>query len=351
MRKEKNSRRGADQPRTQAQPPANEDNGGGKEMPGVEPIVAETISARSALVAIANVAIAAERVRIGLQVRTSHLALRGVTCKDTIELLELAREFETKVDARLAARVRTHPASPWFTRVKGTGGEAIGKVVGHIEGFGKFYDISDPWIPSYVNRPTVKIRVPVNGNPEETIEKEMVWVEGIERLTTPSKLRKYAGLAPGQRPVAGERIGYNADLRVMLWRLGGGLIKADGKYHRFYTDYRERKLRQFEQTGIKVLPTPKGRFCPTCEQDFVVKAAFLCPQCGGHLGLKTEPPGVVWQGHLHAMCQRRMTSLFLDHLWVVWRRALGLPLRDPYPIEYLGHGQIITPEMMVDRVQ
>lgn len=342
--KRKVSRRGADQP----QPQSNGDNSG-KEMPEVEPIVAETISARSALVAISDVAIAAEKVRIGLQVRKSHLALRGVVCRDTLELLELAREFEAKVDARLAARVRTHPASPWFTRVKGTGGEAVGKVIGYIEEFGRFYDIGDPWIPSCVIRPAVKIRVPANGNPEEAVEKEMVWVEGIERLTTPSKLRKYAGLVPGQRPVAGEKLGYNADLRVMLWRLGGGLIKANGKYHGFYSDYRERKLRQFAQNGIRVLPTPKGRFCPVCERDFVVKTVFRCPQCGGPLGLKTEPEGVVWQGHLHAMCQRRMTSLFLDHLWVVWRRALGLPLRDPYPIEYLGHSTVITPEMMADR--
>ena len=89
--------------------------------------------------------------------------------------------------------------------------------------------------------------------------------------------------------------------------------------------------------------------CVACNQVVSLKTARFCPSCGGALSLKTEPDGVLYQGHLHQMAMRRMIKLFLCHLWVEWRKALELPGRIPYAIEYLGHSQIISPSDMVDR--
>ncbi len=43
------------------------------------------------------------------------------------------------------------------------------------------------------------------------------------------------------------------------------------------------------------------------------------------------------KGHCHNAARRRMTKLFLSHLWTEWRRAEGLPVSDPYVAAYLGH--------------
>lgn len=135
----------------------------------------------------------------------------------------------------------------------------------------------------------------------------------------------------------------------MFWRVGVNMIKAQNKYADFYDSYKARLTRRLIAEGNKILPTPKGRFCPACEKAVVLKSALFCPECGGKLTKKEEPEGVYWQGHVHMMAMRRMIQLFSDHLWVVWREALGLPIRTPYPIEYLGHTDVILAGDMVDR--
>ena len=304
---------------------------------------------QNAIAVMAEAALTFERARVRYQVRLKHLAKRGNTCEHSEQLLKRSQEIEDWVDESLAKLIRAHPAAAWFMRVKGIGGENIGKVIGHIEAFGKYYAPGDPLIPPHVKREPEPVFFPSEEDPEVLVARPMVWVEGIERLVTPSKLRKYAGMAPHQKRLPGQKLSYNSDLRLLLWRLGGSLLKATGKYYEFYGDYKARLERRLASQGIKILPVPKNRFCGTCQKEVALKKARFCPDCLNPLGLKAEPPGVVWKGHVHQMAQHRMTQLFLDHLWVAWRRSLGLPLRDPYPIEYLGHTQIITPEMMCDR--
>lgn len=303
-----------------------------------DPLLEEKIGRRSALVVVANAAMRIESVRVGQQVRLSHLAKRGEDCPLTRALLEKSMEYEHFVDTTLAKLIKSHPASPWFSRVKGTGGEAIGKVLGLIDNFGRFYEMGDPMIPTYVSR-----------SPIERDGKKLVWVEAIERFPTPSKLRKYAGLVPGLQREIGKRLPFNADLRTMLWRLGVSLLKARGKFHEFYLKYKEYLVARCEQEGIRILPTPKGRYCVFCEAEVELKTARYCPTCNTLLSSKEEPKGVMSEGHIHMMAMRRMMQHFLDLFWVVYRQAMYLPVRAPYPIEFLGHSTIVSPWDMVDR--
>ncbi len=303
-----------------------------------DPLYEIRLGQRSPMVVVSNAAITTEKVRIAAQVRLTHLAKRGNDCPFTREILRRAEEFEQWADATLAGLVRNHPTSHWTKRVKGTGGEAIGKVLGHIDNFGRFYELGDPMIPSCVKR----LPIEVDG-------KKLVWVEGIERFPTPSKLHAYAGMKPGQRREANKLLSFNDELRTMLWRLGVSLMKSKGKFYDFYHQYRMRLMARFMREHIKVLPTPKTRFCVGCNEEKGVKSARFCPKCGTELALKTEPPGFIWEGHVRQMCMRRMIKLFLDLLWAVWREAKDLPLRQPYAVEFLGHSTIITPWDMVDR--
>ena len=299
---------------------------------------------RGPLVIFADAALGVEKVRVSSQVRLTHLGKRNMFCPQTDELRKRAAELEEWVDNRVAQLVESHPAAHWFNRVKGTGGEMIGKTLGLIQGFGRFYEPSDPMIPPYVKREPVMTFVKKD---EKFVEKPMVWVSAIERFPTPSKLRKFAGLVPGLRKVAGKKLEYNDELKMMLWRLGGSFLKSRNKYAQFYDRYKQYLLDSFKGKGIKVVPTPLGRYCKVCDKEVNMKAALHCPICNEKLSLKQEPEGVIFEGHVHLMAQRRMMQLFLNHLWVVWREAEGLPLREPYPMEH-GHSGLITPEEMCD---
>ena len=197
----------------------------------------------------------------------------------------------------------THPAYPWFSRVKGIGKENIGKVIGLID---------------------------------------------IKKADTISSLWSFAGRAPkdGKAPkrTKGEKLTFNIQLKSMTWRLGTSLLRAKGKFYNYYLEVKEKESRKF-----RVIPTPKGRFCPECLIEVKAKATRYCPQCGCQLSLKVEPEGVLFEGHLHNRALNKMIKLFLACLWLVWREAEGLPITKPYAIDILGHNSFIDPWEMVDR--
>lgn len=308
----------------------------------------------SPLAMFSDASMTAERVRVPAEIRLSHLKRRGETCPDTQELHRRAVEFEGWVDSKLVGYLSGHPAHWWFSQVPGVGeGEVIAKILGRIESFGRYYDVGDPNIPPYVKREPELYLVLKDDKIEEKVG---VWVDGIERLTTPSKLRVFAGHAPGMRREAGKKAHFDAVLKMLLFRLGRNILRTQGnpkrklgKFYQFYSDRRDYLVRRCGKDGIKIVPTPRGRYCFNCDKEVVKKATKYCPDCGEPLSLKKEQAGVLYEGHLHRMAQARMEQLFLDLLWVVWHEGLGLPTRIPYPIEFQGHSQIIQPIDMVDK--
>jgi len=294
-----------------------------------------------------DAALTVEKARVAAQVRLAHLERQGRRDQDIEEFLRRIREMEEFVDGKLDEWVVQHPTATWWRYgngsdygIKGAGTEAIGKVIGLIEGFGRYYPVGDPMIPPYVRREPV-----VDGN-----GKEWVWVKGIERLTTPSKLWKYAGLNPGARRRSGTKLGFNIQLKTMLFRLMTSFMRQRNHYYEHYLRYKEWRRQKLESGGIKILSTPRGRFCPTCNEEKPVPSTTLfCPDCGERLLRREETPGVIWEGHLDFMARRWAIKLFLTHLWVVWREALGLPVRTPYAVEYTSHTTAISPWDMCDR--
>jgi len=304
----------------------------------VETVVVE----KPPLSLLVDAALGVEKVRVACEVRLKHLGKHNMTCSYTEELRERAQGFEDWVDGRLAESIKSHPTYSWSSRIKGAGLENMPKVIGRIEAFGKWYDVGDPKIPSYVTRGPVL-------REDKGEEKLQIWVEGIERLTMPSKLRKYSGFYPGGKRERGKKLSYNIELKTMCYRLLVSFMQQRNKYYGFYNEYRESLTQKKEGEGYKIVSTPKGKYCPECSEEKDVKTGKFCPDCGSELMSKEEPPGVLYLGHIDSMAKRRMIQLFLDHLWVVWREALGLPVTQPYSIQILGHEGYIDPWQMVDK--
>ncbi len=49
-------------------------------------------------------------------------------------------------------------------------------------------------------------------------------------------------------------------------------------------------------------------------------------------------------GHKHNASLRKMTKMFISHLWLTWRQIEGLPVSKPYVHEKLGHQHNYTPQ-------
>jgi len=320
------------------------------ERAGVEePIIVERElqpTRRSSFATIGDAAITIDGTVTRNKIRLSHLRRRGETCPDTVKILEAAEVYHTFVDGMLAERLQEHVVWPYVSHIKGFGLENIAKVIARIENFGRYYDVGDRMIPYYVTREPEEYLV-LKGETLET--KTGIWVSGIERLTMPSKLRKLAGHVPGMKREKGKKVMYDQTLKMLTWRLGGGLMRAQGKFYEFYEVYRQQIEAKFAADGVKIIPTPKGRRCPDCDKEWELKAALYCPDCGGTLTLKKEGPGTIFQGHVHNRAAARMRQMFLDSLWAAWRELEGLPVTTPYVQSVLQHQDIIPWRSWMDK--
>ena len=120
-----------------------------------------------------------------------------------------------------------------------------------------------------------------------------------------SKGWSFAGLAPGKdRKVKGQKCSYNQFLRAKLCGvLGSSFLRANSPYRTYYDNMKHRLESKDWGTESKN-PTDKKR-----------------PKAG----------------HQHKAATRYMVKMFLKDLYVAWRTLEGLPVREPYQEEYLGH--------------
>jgi len=229
-----------------------------------------------------------QRGRVRAQVRESHLERNSKTCDFTKASQEKFSGLEDWLNAELAERVKAHPAHGWFSRVKGIGDVNIGKVIGLID---------------------------------------------IEKASQVSKLWRYAGFGcngdgKAERRQAGEKLHFNMTLKVMCWRLAKSLIRAKGAYYAYYLGQKA-KLAEREQTNGRV----------------IVPSAELPKVKGKHV----ENDEFVGLGHVDMMAMRKMTKLFLSHLWVEWRKAEGLEITEPYAQGILGHSSYLDPWEFIEK--
>ena len=121
-----------------------------------------------------------------------------------------------------------------------------------------------------------------------------------------------------------------------LWRFAG-LAVIDGKAER-------------NQPGEKA--HKNGRLRAVC---YLISEQFITQQTPMYVDiyysekarlreLHPEPEGKQYtDGHIHNMAMRKTVKIFMQHLWIVWREAEGLPVTMPYVIDNLGHADYIEP--------
>lgn len=118
----------------------------------------------------------------------------------------------------------------------------------------------------------------------------------ITRADSVSALWRYAGqgVTDGQRDKAikGQKLPYNAELKRICYLIASSFMKCNSPYRE---EYEEAKA-----------------FYQRTKTDWTA-------------------------GHIHNAATRKMTKLFLSHLWAEWRTREGLPVREPYAMQVLGH--------------
>lgn len=207
---------------------------------------------------------------------------------NTASLLEKAIETEMR------GAMELHPAWPFLDRVKGMGLILGAQLVGLIGDIGDFDTISKLWRFAgkgrglyYISEETGRAVLPVVGK---------VWSkkgDGKRRLIE-VRPEQPEGTKVGEHrdvPIAGFTLNYSKRLKKLMWVIAGSFNRCNSPYRAIYLE--SKAYYEAERDWTKL--------------------------------------------HIHYAALTRMEKLFLSHLWVEWRKAVGLPVSVPYILGPGGH--------------
>lgn len=154
----------------------------------------------------------------------------------------------------------------------------------------------------------------------------------IEQAPTVGHIWRFAGLDPTVKWEPKTRRPWNADLKVLCWKLGDSFVKVSGKENAIYGHYyRQRKEQEVRKNEAGDFATQAQ---DTLENRNIRDIATRRIYDEGKL-----PPG-----RLELRARRWAVKLFLSH-WhdVAYRERFGEAPPLPYPIVHLGHAHYIEP--------
>jgi hypothetical protein len=154
----------------------------------------------------------------------------------------------------------------------------------------------------------------------------------ITQAPTVGHIWSFAGLNPNQRWEKGQKRPYNADLKVLCWKIGDSFVKVSGKEDAYYGRlYRQRKEYEVGRDERGELADQAHQ---TLEKRNIKDPATKRIYESGHMPA----------GRLDLRARRWTVKLFLSH-WhdVAFREHFGEAPPNPYPIAHLGHVHYMEP--------
>lgn len=155
----------------------------------------------------------------------------------------------------------------------------------------------------------------------------------ITRAPTAGHIWRFAGLDPTSKWEKGQRRPWNADLKVLCWKMGESFVKVcnreEAVYGKFYV---QRKQLETERNDRK---------------EFAEQAAAILEK--KNIGKTTDAYkaysiGMLPPAHIHARAKRYAVKMFLSHYHhVAYENHYGEAPPKPFAIAQLGHAHYMPP--------
>ena len=153
----------------------------------------------------------------------------------------------------------------------------------------------------------------------------------MNKATTVGKIWRFAGLDPSSRWEKGKKRPWNADLKVLCWKIGESFVrqgdKEDNIYFKLYAERKQLEISRNESGDYteqaKLILSNKN-----WRKDSIAKA---------HYEIGKLPPA-----HIHARAKRYAVKMFLSH-WhhVAYTIHYKKDPPIPYAIAFLGHSHVV----------
>lgn len=154
----------------------------------------------------------------------------------------------------------------------------------------------------------------------------------FDKAQTAGAIWRYAGLDPSVTWNKGEKRPWNADLKVLCWKIGDSFVKVSGRDDAFYGQlYRQRKAQEVERNENGVFADQAAQ---TLREKNIKEPATRAAYEAGKLPA----------GRLDLRARRYAVKIFLSHYFEVgYREHHNEEPPRPFAIEHLGHVHKLDP--------
>jgi len=155
----------------------------------------------------------------------------------------------------------------------------------------------------------------------------------ITKAPTAGAIWRFAGLDPTVEWKKKTKRPFNAQLKVLCWKLGESFVKVSGNDKAFYGKiYKERKELEIQRNNT-------GEFADQAEAMLEKKNFKKTTEA-----YKAYIKGKLPPAHIQARSTRYAVKLFLSHLHEVWyKHEFGKNPPNPFALEHEGHVHKIEP--------
>lgn len=246
------------------------------------------------------------QLRIGSSERENSLTKEDLSVFGITTIFENAQNFEKDIEKLIIRQLKNHALyNQYLEKIQGIGPLLAAGLIAYIDDIEKFDHVSSLWQYSGygMNRYCDECKKPTSVDVKYDTGKVAKKLQPFE--TCPICNGKTRTIL--QKRMSGYQSNWNDRLKVLAWKAANSFVKqsaAKSKYRKLYDKIKAEEHRKH--------PTKKIEKGKTYFND----------------------------GHLHNRAMRKISKIFLAHVWQTWRRQQGLETTEPYAKQLLGHSVI-----------
>jgi len=246
------------------------------------------------------------QLRIGSSKRANTLTSEELSLYGIKTIMENARAFEGDIQKLIVRQLKNHALYlQYLSKIAGIGPLIAAGMISYIDDVERFDTVSSLWqYCGYgMNRFCKACKKPTSVEKKyETgkIAKKLQPLEVCPICKGDTKPER-------QKRIVGYQSNWNSRLKVLGWMAAESFVRqpaAKSKYRKLYDIIKKDEKRKHPKEIVK---NGKTLYTP---------------------------------GHLNNSTKRKVTKIFLAHLWQTWRRQEGLEATEPYAKQLLGHSTV-----------
>lgn len=220
--------------------------------------------------------------------------------------MENAQTFENDIQKLIVKQLKNHALyMQYLSKIAGIGPLIAGGLISYIDDIERFDTVSSLWqYCGYgMNRFCSKCKKPTSIEISYHTGKKAKKLHPLEKCpicqndTTPIL----------QKRTIGYQSNWNDRLKVLAWKATSSFIKQSPSKSKYRKLYSKIKKEERKNHPTKIVKNGKTTFN---------------------------------DGHINNRAIRKVSKIFLAHLWQTWRRQQGLEATEPYAKQLLGHSTV-----------